>query len=154
MKRSLVSMAVVLAGICLAAVAAQNTGQNTPPKKAVPATNASVERGRYLVEDVAMCGECHSPRDSEGQLDHSRWLQGAPVWFTPTVMQPNWAFRAPALAGLPSFTDADMTMVLEKGLQPTGRAIRPPMHVFHMNHDDAMAIVAYLRSLPPNTQEQ
>jgi hypothetical protein len=43
-----------------------------------------------------------------------------------------------------------MAMVLEKGLQPNGRAIRPPMHVYHMNHEDAAAIVAYLKSLPPN----
>ncbi|HEY6292021.1 MAG TPA: c-type cytochrome [Terriglobia bacterium] len=113
-----------------------------------PAGSAQVERGRYLVENVAMCGECHSPRDSGGQLDHSRWLDGAPTWFSAVVPQPDWAFRAPALAGLPSFNDADMTMVLEKGLQPTGRPIRPPMHVYHMSHEDATAIVAYLRSLP------
>jgi len=147
MKKTVVTMAAVFAGICLATSAAQNAQQKGS------ASSASVERGRYLVEDVAMCGECHSPRDGQGQLDHSRWLQGAVVWFSPTVMQPDWAYRAPALAGLPSFTDADMTMVLEKGLQPTGREIRPPMHVYHMNHDDAMAIVAYLRSLPPNTQQ-
>ncbi len=146
MKKTLVSVAAILAGICLMAAA-----QNAPQK--APAAGGSVERGRYLVEDVAMCGECHSPRDSQGQLDHSRWLQGAPVWFTPTVMQPDWAFRAPSLAGLPSFTDADMTMVLEKGLQPDGREIRPPMHVYHMNHEDAMAIVAYLKSVPPNRQQ-
>jgi hypothetical protein len=42
--------------------------------------------------------------------------------------------------------------VLEKGLQPTGRAIRPPMHVYHMSHDDATAIMAYLKSLPPGKQ--
>ena len=147
MKKTVVTMAAVFAGICLATSAAQNAQQKGS------ASSASVERGRYLVEDVAMCGECHSPRDGQGQLDHSRWLQGAVVWFSPTVMQPDWAYRAPALAGLPSFTDADMTMVLEKGLQPTGREIRPPMHVYHMNHDDAMAIVAYLKSLPPNTQQ-
>jgi mono/diheme cytochrome c family protein len=143
MKRNLAVAAAILAGICLTAVA-----QRAP----APAGGGQVDRGRYLVEDVGMCGECHSPRDSEGQLDHSRWLQGAPVWFSPTVMQPDWAYRAPALAGLPSFTDADMTMVLEKGLQPNGLAIRPPMHVYHMNHEDAMAIVAYLRSLPPQKQ--
>ena len=147
MKKTVVTIAVVLAGICLAAAGVQNAQQKGST------TAASVERGRYLVEDLAMCGECHSPRDSQGQLDRSRWLQGAVVWFSPTVMQPDWAYRAPALAGLPSFTDADMTMVLEKGLQPTGREIRPPMHLYHMNHDDAMAIVAYLKSLPPNTQQ-
>jgi len=148
MKKTLVCVTAVLAGICLMTVAAQNA-----PQKANSAAGGNVERGRYLVEDVAMCGECHSPRDSQGQPDHSRWLQGAPMWFTPTMMQPDWAFRAPALAGLPSFTDADMTMVLEKGLQPNGRAIRPPMHVFHMSHEDSMAIVAYLKTVLPNKQQ-
>jgi mono/diheme cytochrome c family protein len=151
MKKTLISVAAVLAGICLVAVAAQNPQR--APQKAAANTGGNVERGRYLVEDVAMCGECHSPRDSEGQLDHSRWLQGAPVWFTPNLTFPDWAYRAPALAGLPSFTDADMTMILEKGLQPNGRAIRPPMHVFHMNHEDAMAIVAYLKTVQPNKQQ-
>ncbi|HEV3279910.1 MAG TPA: c-type cytochrome [Terriglobia bacterium] len=142
MKKTLVSMALSLTGMCLVAMAAQKAPTST--------AGGQVDRGRYLVESVAMCGECHSPRDSDGQLDHSRWLQGAPVWFSPTVMQPDWAYAAPALAGLPSFTDADMAMVLEKGLQPNGRAIRPPMHVYHMNHEDAAAIVSYLKSLPPN----
>lgn len=115
-----------------------------------PAGNAQVERGRYLVEQVAMCGECHTPRDSQGELDRSRWLQGAPTWFAPIHPTTNWAYAAPALAGLPSFSDADMTMVLEKGWQPNGRPIRPPMHVYHMSHEDAQAIVAYLRSLRPS----
>ncbi len=148
MKKTLAGVTTLVAGMCWVAMAAQN-----PTPKAGAAAGGSVERGRYLVENVAMCGECHSPRDAEGQLDHSRWLQGAPMWFTPTVMQPDWAFRAPALAGLPSFTDSDMEMILEKGLQPDGRAIRPPMHVFHMNAEDTAAIIAYLRSLPPNKQQ-
>lgn len=143
MKKTLVGLTAVLGGICLVAVAAQKTSN--------PAgASGQADRGRYLVESVAMCGECHSPRRSDGELDHSRWLQGATVWFSAVIPQSNWAYAAPALAGLPSFTDADMTMILEKGLQPDGRAIRPPMHVYHMNHEDAMAIVAYLRSLPPN----
>ena len=138
MKKILVIASALLFCVGLASLAAQKA----------PAPGAQVERGRYLVENVAMCGECHSPRDADGQLDHSRWLEGAPVWFSPTVPQQEWAYRAPVLAGLPSFNDADMTMVLEKGLQPTGRPIRPPMHVYHMSHEDATAIVAYLRSLP------
>jgi len=138
MKKTLVIVIAALVGVGLALA-----GQKAP------AVNAQVERGRYLVENVAMCGECHSPRDAEGQPDHARWLAGAPMWFSAAIPESNWAFRAPALAGLGSFTDPDMTMVLEKGLQPTGRPIRPPMHVYHMSHDDAAAIIAYLKSLPP-----
>jgi len=145
MKKSLLGVIVLLAGACLLAMSAQK-----PP--AAAAGNAQIERGRYLVEDVAMCGECHTPRDENGDLDHSRWLEGAPLWFTPNQSYKDWAYRAPALAGLGSFTEADMTMVLEKGLQPTGRAIRPPMHVYHMNHDDANAIIAYLKSVPRVSQ--
>jgi hypothetical protein len=149
MKKGLWSVVIVVAGVfagalCVAAWAAQR-----PAASAAGAAAGNVQRGQYLVEDVGMCGECHTPRDSQGQIDNARRLEGAPMWFTPVVMQPDWAFRAPALAGLPSFTDADMSMILEKGLQPTGRPIRPPMHVFHMSHEDAMAVVAYLRSLPP-----
>jgi hypothetical protein len=154
MKKGLWSVMIVIAVscfvvLCLAAFAAQKQ----PSRSAAnfSAGNGQAQRGEYLVESVAMCGECHTPRDSQGQIDNSRWLQGAPMWFTPVASYPDWAYRAPALAGLPGFTDDDMTMILEKGLQPTGRPIRPPMHVFHMSHEDAMAIVAYLRSLRPAT---
>ncbi|HEV2380951.1 MAG TPA: c-type cytochrome [Chthonomonadales bacterium] len=145
MKKGLWNVGIVIIGaLGVAAWAAQKPAGSA-------AGGSQVEHGRYLVESVAMCGECHTPRDSGGQIDNSRRLEGAPMWFTPVVAPPDWAYRAPALAGLPSFTDADISMILEKGLQPTGRAIRPPMHVFHMSHEDAMAIAAYLRSLPPAT---
>ncbi len=35
-----------------------------------------LERGEYLVRSVAGCGECHTPRDAEGNLDQSQWLAG------------------------------------------------------------------------------
>ena len=34
-----------------------------------------VERGRYIVENVAMCELCHTPRDEHGNPDRGRWLQ-------------------------------------------------------------------------------
>ncbi|MGB6876202.1 MAG: hypothetical protein WBD87_09230 [Candidatus Acidiferrales bacterium] len=108
---------------------------------------ADVVRGRYLVEQVAMCGECHTPRDADGNLDSSRWLQGARIWIKPVHTMYNWAEWAPRLAGLPSYTDEQAEDVLEKGIGPNGVPIRPPMHIYHMNHPDAVAIIAYLRSL-------
>jgi hypothetical protein len=41
-----------------------------------------IERGRYLVEEVAKCPECHTPRNAQGELDRDAWLQGAPIWIT------------------------------------------------------------------------
>ena len=143
MKKSL-ALVLVVGFVTAAASAAQRTA-----KKSKATSGGAAERGQYLVESVGMCGECHTPRDAQGNLDPSRWLQGGPTWFTPIHAMRNWAYAAPALAGLPSFSDRDMVNVLEKGLTPEGAPIRPPMHVYHMTREDTAAIVAYLRSLKP-----
>lgn len=108
-----------------------------------------VARGRYLVEEVAKCAECHTPRDANFELDRSRWLQGASIWIQPVHPVPNWGQFAPTLAGLPGMTDEQVERVLEKGEGANGREIEPPMHIYHLNRSDAQAIIAYLRSLPP-----
>lgn len=113
-----------------------------------PPTKAEIERGRYLVEEVAKCPECHTPRKPSGELDAAAWLRGAPIWIKPVAHIPNWADQAPALAGLPSFTEAQAEKVLEDGTGPNGEDLRPPMHIYHMAPADARAIVAYLKSLP------
>jgi hypothetical protein len=112
------------------------------------ASGPEVERGRYLVEEVAKCPECHTPRDGRGELRQDAWLSGASIWIKPIGPIQNWADHAPALSGLPSFTDAQMERVLEKGTGPAGEALRPPMHIYHMKSEDAKAIIAYLKSLP------
>jgi mono/diheme cytochrome c family protein len=119
----------------------------------VRAANGDVERGRYLVEEVARCPECHTPRDSSGQLESSRWLQGAPIWIMPTKPNSNWAERAPDLAGFP-YTDRQGQDILERGVGANGESIRPPMHIYHLKHADAIDIIAYLRSLPAPTEPQ
>jgi mono/diheme cytochrome c family protein len=123
--------------------------ENPVPQQQKPAASqGDVERGKYLVDDVAMCSECHTPRDSNGNTDNSRYLQGAPIWITPVHPNTDWANRAPALAGFLGFTDAQGEDILEKGIGPNGLEIQPPMHIYHMNQADAKAIIAYLRSLP------
>ncbi|MFZ3201459.1 MAG: c-type cytochrome [Candidatus Acidiferrales bacterium] len=143
--------ALILLAAGMAASNLLSRESSAAPEQKSPAAAApqgAVERGKYLVEDVAMCQECHTPRDSSGNLDQSRWLQGAPIWIMPVHATSNWAMRAPGLAGFQGFTDEQGEMVLEKGLDPNGLPIQPPMHIYHMNHADAQAIIAYLRSLP------
>ncbi len=106
-----------------------------------------IQRGRYLVEEVGQCGECHTPRNNYGELDRTRWLQGAPIWFQPINPLPNWAYAAPALAGLGSLTREQTLQVLEKGLGPQGSPVRRPMHRYHLSREDAEAIADYLQSL-------
>ena len=122
-------------------------------QKATPGSAVSpAVRGRYLVEEVAKCTECHTPRDANNQLDRSRWLQGSAIWIEPVRPVSNWAQFAPTLSGLPGLSDEQMERVLEKGQSANGREIQPPMHLYHLNHGDALAVIAYLRSLPTPTR--
>jgi mono/diheme cytochrome c family protein len=116
------------------------------------ANPSQVKRGKYLVEEVARCTECHTPRDAQGNLDNSRAFQGAPVWIVPVHPNQNWAQQAPPLAGFAAYTEGDGEKILEKGQGPNGLALRPPMHTYHLNHDDAVAIMAYLKSVPASTR--
>lgn len=38
----------------------------------------TADRGRYIAEALAHCGECHTPRNLLGGMDTARWLGGAP----------------------------------------------------------------------------
>jgi mono/diheme cytochrome c family protein len=109
-----------------------------------------IARGQYIVEGVAACGDCHTPRDENGVSDRTRWLKGAPVFFQPAQAVPGWPIVAPRLAGLPPGSDAEIIMLLTTGIwQQTGKPLRLPMPRFQMKRSDAEAVVAYLKSLNP-----
>jgi Cytochrome c len=144
-KRTRGALLVCGLGVTFAVSALAWQKRPAPPQTT---TREQVERGHYLVEEVAKCAECHTRRKANGDLDPEAWLQGAPIWIRPVMPIQPWADRAPELAGLPSYTTRDMERVLEQGTGPNGEALRPPMHIYHMTHEDALAIIAYLKSLP------
>ena len=110
-----------------------------------------IRRGEYLVLHVAMCVQCHTPRDEQGRLDETRLLQGAPMPVESPFPYSQWAFRAPTIAGLPGWTPEDAITFLQTGERPDGRSPRPPMPPFRFTQEDAAAIVAYLKSLQPGS---
>jgi mono/diheme cytochrome c family protein len=119
-----------------------------PQDKAVnQGSIGSVERGKYIVEDVAVCSQCHTPRDGNGAADRSHWLEGAAVWLKPADNSENWPLQAPRLAGNPPGTDAEMITLLTTGIWSDGKYLRPPMPQFRLSRQDAEAVVAYLKSL-------
>jgi mono/diheme cytochrome c family protein len=107
-----------------------------------------ISRGKYLVERVAMCVQCHTPRNQTGELLETRYLQGGPV---PVSAPPNfridWAYKAPAIAGLPGYTIQDGIKLLTEGITPDGRVPKAPMPRFRLTRADAEAVVTYLKSL-------
>lgn len=105
-------------------------------------------RGKYIVEHVAMCVECHTPRDGYGLLLRSEYLKGAPVPVnSPPYPQMKWALKAPAIAGLPGYTEQQGIRLLTEGITRDGRTPDPPMPSFRLTRSDAEAVVAYLKSL-------
>ena len=139
---------VLAAGISAAALMPANRSIIFAQTNSGAGEKGEVERGRYLVEEVAKRPECHTPRNERGELRRDAWLRGAPIWIKPVAPIANWADHAPSLAGFPSFTEVQGERILEKGTGPQGEVLRPPMHIYHMNHADAKAIIAYLKSLP------
>ena len=106
-----------------------------------------VARGKYIVDNVAMCGTCHTPHTSSGAADRHHYLEGAPLWLNPITPISDWPLRAPRLAGQPSGSDAEVVTLLTTGLWKDGKALRSPMPQFRMTREDAEAVIAYLRSL-------
>lgn len=120
-----------------------------PPAAPAHYTAEQVERGRYLVEQVAMCGQCHSPRDRHGNVVKEQNLHGGPVPVrTPPGFDAKWAYKAPRIAGLPQHTDEQLVKLLTTGVNRDGKVPMLPMPPFRMSAEDSLAIAAYLRSVP------
>jgi len=58
---------------------------------------SKVQRGKYLVVEVARCGDCHTPMNDKGEPVTEKWLQGTALMFKPTVDMP-WADTAANIA--------------------------------------------------------
>jgi mono/diheme cytochrome c family protein len=117
------------------------------------AEDSQVERGKYLVT-IASCNDCHTPGYFLGKPDFSRRLAGSDVGFTIPDLG---AFVGRNLTpdketGLGDWTDIQIISAITAGIRPDGRRLAPIMPwqgLSHLSSDDAQAIVAYLRSLPP-----
>jgi mono/diheme cytochrome c family protein len=133
--------------IALAALACSAQAQQTNNASA----SSDVARGKYLVESVAMCVQCHTPRNADGTLDRTRLLQGAPVIWQAADRNPDWPLIAPRIGGTLPASDADMIKLLTTGVWTNGKPLRLPMMPFRMNESDAKVVIAYLKSV---TQER
>jgi mono/diheme cytochrome c family protein len=136
--------AVWLAFAATAASAAP--AEAAPPLPAAKQSDPLLARGRYLVEHVGLCADCHTPRNQQGALLPELWLQGAPIGFKPVHPMP-FAVAAPPLAGLPTMNEAQAIAFLQTGKRPDGSVPLPPMPEYRFNAEDARAVVAYLKSL-------
>jgi mono/diheme cytochrome c family protein len=126
-----------------AAGSARTSSQATPP---APSTGTLVAQGEYLANRVAMCVQCHSPRDVHGNLILTERFHGGAIPVLSPYPNRQFASQAPNIAGLPGFTDDQIIALLTEGRATDRDPPRPPMPPFRMSRQDAQAIVAYLRT--------
>ena len=104
-------------------------------------------RGRYLVEAMGHCGECHTPRGRLGEMERSLWLSGAP--------------NPAGQGGIPNITPGKLTWsqdeivtYLTEGTTPdydtVGGEMSPVVdELAQLPRADVEAIAAYLKKVPP-----
>lgn len=111
-----------------------------------------VERGRYIVEVVGHCGNCHATRAADGRPIEGRGLAGGMV-----IAERGMRAVVPNITqdretGIGGWTDEQIVTAIREGRRPDGSLIGPPMPIgFYrgISDRDVQAIVAYLRSVPP-----
>lgn len=144
--------AAVVAGACLALPL---HGANAAMKHGVPINSAhsAVARGKYLVT-FGSCTDCHTPGSFFGKPDMTRFLGGSDVGFAipglgvfvPSNLTPD------KQTGLGNWTEQQIVTAFTAGKTPDGRILAPvmPWHAYaNLTKSDALAIAAYLKSLPP-----
>lgn len=114
-----------------------------------PATDDARLRGRHLVDGVAHCAECHTPRTDFGGLDWARPLQGGKmsdgIWYAP-------ALTGDVDGGLGAWSEQDIVDLMLTGSSAHGAVVGPMSEalrgVQYLNQQDVSDIAVYLKSLP------
>ncbi|HLJ00071.1 MAG TPA: c-type cytochrome [Bradyrhizobium sp.] len=120
-----------------------------------------IDRGNYLVNTIMACGNCHTPRDANGQLIADKALSGGRTFTTPAFVATAANLTPDLETGIGSWTDAEIKRALTEGIRPDHgplpgvplAAIMPANFYKALLPDDLDAIIAYLRSLKPIRNE-
>jgi mono/diheme cytochrome c family protein len=119
---------------------------------ALHAQDAKAVRGKYLVEEVARCQECHTPKAETGEFDRAKWMKGTTLVFTPSAPIADWHQRSPDITSTSAlwtrWGQDGFVKFLQTAKNPRGGKAGPPMPAYMVSADDAEAIAAYLKSLP------
>jgi mono/diheme cytochrome c family protein len=117
-----------------------------------PAKGPQWNRGAYLVEALAHCSDCHTPRNFMGATIASKWLQGARIdqWYAPNI-------TAEALRTVNQWDKARLVAFLRKGAGNNTTVLGPMQEVVHdsmsfLTESDLDAMATFLLDLPPGAE--
>lgn len=111
-----------------------------------PAEDDSQLRGRYLVEALGHCAECHTPRNAIGILNRAAWMHGAP--------NPSGEGRIPPLHRTAfDWPAEDIAYYLESGFTPDFDSVGGSMasvvaNFAKLSPQDRAAVAGYIVALP------
>jgi len=119
------------------------------PFKPDPAQSAQWNRGAYLVEGLAHCSSCHSPRGLMMQEVGGKAFAGGSLgdWYAPNI-------TSHPISGIGGWTDDELGQYLKtgraegKGQAGGGMAEAVTNSLSKLRDEDISAIVTYLRTVP------
>jgi mono/diheme cytochrome c family protein len=123
----------------------------------VNAPQSGVERGRYLVQHIAVCGDCHTPKNVIGVPNRAFYLAGASAKIGP-FGEAVANITPDQETGIGDWSREDIADLLLTGIKPDldnvqglmQEVIKGTSHGFKdIRRDDALAIADYLKSIPP-----
>ena len=139
-KEACVRALIGLLSLCLAMAAVPSVSAQT-----------AVERGRYLVEILGACGNCHTPKGPQGDVPGLHLAGGfqlddsSGTWITPNI-------TPDPETGIGRWTDTEVIRAIREGRGRDGRTLGPPMPFDlyrRLADSDVNAMVAYLRTVVP-----
>jgi mono/diheme cytochrome c family protein len=110
-----------------------------------------VKRGFYLVS-IGHCMECHTPRGAQGALVTTAVGKGGQEFPGPWGVSKSRNITSHKTAGIGSWTDAEIKRAVTQGVSRDGTKLKGPMgyeYYAKMTDGDLDAVVAYLRTVPP-----
>jgi mono/diheme cytochrome c family protein len=126
------------------------------PLQPIAGQGAEWNRGRYLAEAVAHCGQCHTPRNFLGGLKQGQAFAGNPQG-PDGQKAPN--ITPDADTGIGKWSVDDIAMILKTGQTPDFDFVGSGMAevvkgTSELTDDDRRAIAIYVKSLPPIRREK
>lgn len=128
-----------------------------PPAQdvATPAVADRLAYGEYLA-NIGHCMDCHTPRNAKGELLMGKLGGGGQALKGPWGVSISRNLT-PDAAGLKDWTDEQIAHAIQTGVDRNGVHYKPPMAFGwykNISSEDIKSLIAYLRSLPPQTPNQ
>ncbi len=147
-NRSMTVACVAVLGLALGTLAC-DSGKKVA---AGPTQEEKIARGRQISYSSA-CNDCHTPGGLYGNPDSTRLMSGSELgWEGPWgVTYPRNLTPDPE-TGIPDWTEQDIVTAFRAGHRPDGSPLLPPMPwptYAYMSDEDAYALAAFIKSLPP-----